>query len=247
MSHRHRLSTLLALGLAGVLFQACEANSDDDDDEPPPVAQPATQPVAQPTPPVGQPAQLPPTQQVAAPTQMPSAPPAAPQLLGMYELTWRQDSPSSPREVMPDALIGQIPGCIWARWGWDFAQDGGLTISNEMLCSSPPEMGIGHGVCRAEFSTVAAWRQGGFGVGAPVRTQSRFVHYRRQGTSGTFDTSTVRCSVSIGAIQATLTEVVPGPGPSRPQEVTLVLADGARMHLRAVEAEVNHPDIIVAH
>ncbi len=223
-----RIAIMLAL-----LCVACGESNDDD--TPPPVAQ---QPV--PT--------TPPTQQVPVPTPPAQLPPSPPQLMGMYELSWIQD-PGQVQRPVPASMLNDLgPRCFWARWGWDFAADGGVTVSNELLCEAPPDLGVGHGVCRAEFHTTLQWRQGGFTIGAPVQASSRFVNLRRRGTSGTFDTGTVTCNIRVPAMQATLTDLVPGLRGDRPQEVTMSLADGSRMHLRAVEnPTVNFPDLIVGH
>lgn len=178
----------------------------------------------------------------------PDLPPiAAPQLDGAYALTWRQDRADGPRIEEPE-IARTSPQC-WGRWGWDFRSDGGLAVSSETLCPAPEaiEGGSGHGVCRAELATQVRWHRGGFAIAAPVGAQSRFVYLSREGESGTsFRTGTVRCNVNVGAVQATLEDIVPGTAPNRPRSVTLVLADGARWHLEAIDdPEVNHANVII--
>ncbi|MCC6873796.1 MAG: hypothetical protein IT378_05735 [Sandaracinaceae bacterium] len=223
--------------LAACMLSACGG---DDDDAPPPVhpAQPpapiAPTPVA-PIPPVAPPVPV-------APTPPPSSPP---RLTGAFELTWMQREAGGPIQPMPDYLISQLPGCIWARWTWVFGPNGELRVSNEMMCSAA-DLGAGHGMCRAEADTRVQWRGEGFHLPVPVRSSSRFVHYRDTRDPSSFDTATIRCSVSLGAIDATLTQLVPGPEATRPAEVTLVMTDGSQMHLRAAEREeVNHADVII--
>jgi hypothetical protein len=194
-------------------------------------------------------AELPPTDppepaQPAQPVEPPGQPPiAAPQLVGLFALTWRQDSDRAPRVDEPQP----VAGCEWARWGWDFRSDGTLGISSETMCPAPPQLheGEGHGVCRAELVTNVRWHRGGFSIPAPVGAQSRFLHFRRREQDrARFDTATVRCNVNVGAISATLMDVVPGDAATRPREVTLLLSDGARWHLEAVE-EANHAELIL--
>ncbi|MCZ7678583.1 MAG: hypothetical protein M5U28_07350 [Sandaracinaceae bacterium] len=213
------LASLLALAA----FSGC---GDDDDAPPPPPVEQAPAPVV-PAPPTAPAAPTP-----AAPVAQ--APPSAPpQLAGAYELLWNDDASGS-RFSMPDSLLAQIPGCIWARWGWEFGEDGRVTVSNRLLCRAPPDFGRSHGVCHAEFATAVQWRPNGMVLAAPTSASSRFVLMERHGQAR--DTSTVRCNVRLGTLDATFVDVVPGPAPNRPQELTLALADGGRMRLRAVDA-----------
>ena len=191
----------------------------------------------------------PPTTSVAPTTGTvpPTAPgvPAAPGLSGAYELAWVQNGQTEPRQVMPQALISTLPGCIWARWGWVFGDEGALTISNEMLCSSPPDLGVGHGVCRVEMGSAVQWRAQGFHLPVPIRASSRFTNIRRRGSAT--DSATARCNVSVGALDATLADIIAGDRPERPREVTLQLADGAQMRLVAIDSiEADHGAIIAA-
>lgn len=184
---------------------------------------------------------VPPVAAPAAPIA-PAAPSAPPQLVGSYELVWNDDASGS-RFTMPDSLIAQIPGCIWARWGWEFTPEGQLSVSNRLLCRAPPDYGRSHGVCHAEFSTSVQWRPNGMVLAAPTSANSRFVMMERHGEVR--DTSTVRCNVRLGTLDATFIDVIPGTAPNRPQELTLALADGGRMRLRAVQdPEVDYGSLI---
>lgn len=167
---------------------------------------------------------------------------AARGLSGAYELIWMEE-PGQPRAEMPGALISTLPGCMWARWGWEFGEAGALTVSNQMLCRAPDALGGGYGGCRAAFETAVGWTPQGFSLPVPVRALSRFENLRR--SRGGFDTTTVRCNVSVGAMTATLTDAVAGSAPDRPAEITLQLQDGGRMRLRAVDAiDPDHPALI---
>jgi hypothetical protein len=223
-----------SVALTALLALLLGCTGEDDAPPPPPTGPSATQPTtAQPTD----------TETIPRPESA-ALPPG---LTGLYELAWLQNGPSAPRQTMPGMLIASLPGCVWARWGWQFGADGALTLSNEMLCRVPPGLGQGHGVCRAEVQTAVRWREGGFALPAPVSSESRFVQYTRIGESGSFDTATVRCSVSMDAVEATLTEIVPGAAPDRPAALVLSLSDGGLMHLRAVDGPpVNHADLILA-
>ncbi|MGE0785019.1 MAG: hypothetical protein AB7S26_04970 [Sandaracinaceae bacterium] len=166
----------------------------------------------------------------------------APSLRGDYELAWLEH-PGQPRLSMPAAAIGRLDGCIWARWGWRFEEDGRVSISNEMICRSPPELGAGYGACRAGFESRLRWRAQGFELLAPVRAQSRFVNLRGA-EGGGFSSATITCNVSVGALEATLTDQEGGT-PGRPNQVTLRLADGGQMRLVAIESvDVDHGEII---
>ncbi|GAB5543927.1 MAG: hypothetical protein RLP09_48120 [Sandaracinaceae bacterium] len=179
------------------------------------------------------------------PSPSPTAPvevAAASGLTGAYELVWMEE-PGQPRAEMPGALISTLPGCMWARWGWEFGEAGALTVSNQMLCRAPTDLGGGYGGCRAAFETAVGWTGQGFSLPVPVRASSRFENLRRN--RGGFDTTTVRCNVSIGAMTAALVDPVAGASPDRPAEVTLQLQDGGRMRLRAVDAvEPDHAALI---
>lgn len=219
-----RLILTSALALLLVL-PACGAENDAPPPPPPTTQPPVPAPVAVPPPPPPPPA------------------PTPPQLVGMYELIWQDDGPNTPQQVMPEALLARLPGCIWVRWGWDFFEDGRLVVSNELLCRAPPDLGARHGVCNAEFSTEIAWRPNGFTLASPTSAQSRFVVIERRGEVR--DTSTARCSVRLGALDVTFTDVVPGAQPNRPRELTLLLSTGGHMRLRAVDdPNVNYGTII---
>lgn len=170
-------------------------------------------------------------------------PPSSPGLTGDYELLW-VEHPGQPRLTMPDAAIGAVEGCVWARWSWSFSPEGRLSIQNEMLCHAPAELGAGYGVCRASFDTAVRWREDGFALPVPVRAESRFVNLRPSGDG--FGRATVSCNVSVGALDATLVEAEGGTE-DRPDEVTLRLADGGQMRLRAIESrDADHEAIIRA-
>lgn len=223
------LSRIACIALA-LLVASC--GGEDDDAPPPPPASPQAPPPQAPAPP-------------QAPPQAPP-PPAPPQLTGLYELVWMDDGPGTPQQVMPEALISQLPGCIWMRWGWDFLEDGRITVSNELLCRAPPDLGPRHGVCNAEFTTLIDWRQSGFSLRAPTSARSRFVVIERHGEAR--DTSTAHCSVRVGTMDATFTEIVPGQAPNRPRELTLTLGDGSHMRFRAVDdPQVDYGAIIDQH
>lgn len=217
------VSIVLVLALAG-----CGG----EDDTPPPPSTPPATPVAAPPP--------------TAPTT-PSPPPVStpPQLTGMYELVWMDDGPNTPQQVMPEALIAQLPGCIWMRWGWTFEGDQ-LTVSNQLLCRAPPDFGPRHGVCSAQFTTAVDWRPNGFTLRAPVASRGEFTLIESHGEAR--DTSSANCTVRLGALDATVTDVVPGPMPNRPAELTLQLGDGGHMRLRAVvDPAVDYGAIIDQH
>lgn len=176
------------------------------------------------------------------PPEPTEAPPAAAGLTGDYELLWVQH-PNQPRLEMPQAAIGAVQGCLWARWGWRFEADGRLSISNEMLCASPPQLGEGFGACRASFDTRVRWREDGFELPVPMRAESRFVNLRPS-EGGGYSHATVSCNVSVGALDATLANTEGGTE-QRPRLVTLRLADGGQMRLRALDdPEVDHEQLI---
>ncbi len=240
---------LIALALATVSCGSLE-----DDAPPPPTTAPAQAP---PTPQAPQPTTPQPTTpqptapqptgaQPFAPAAPIAAPPAPPQLVGMYELLWRDEGPGTPQQVMPEAVLSELPGCIWMRWGWNFGEDGRLTVSKNILCRAPPDFGPRHGVCDAEFTTAIDWTQNGFSLRAPTSAQSRFVVIERRGEVR--DTSTAHCSVRVGTMNATFSDIVPGPAPNRPAEVTLTLGNGSHMRFRAVDdPEVDYGAIIDQH
>jgi hypothetical protein len=148
---------------------------------------------------------------------------------------------------MPDALLAQMPGCVWGRWLWSFGPRGELTVHNELLCE---DVNLGTGICRAEFETRVQWQPDGFMVPAPIQARSQFVSLRPTGGSwaasgGAHQTTHIRCNVNLSSITARLTEILPGPMPNRPQEVTLDIGDGEAIRLVACEVEVDYAHIMM--
>jgi hypothetical protein len=165
-------------------------------------------------------------------------------LTGAYELQWIDGRQG--RRPMPDTLLAQMPGCVWGRWLWEFGAEDSLRVHNELLCE---DRQLGTGVCRAEFETQIAWQLQAFVVPSPVTARSQFVALRPAGgawpASGGHSTSTtIRCNVNLSAVTATMTEVVAGSEPNRPQSVTLDIGGGERIHLAATTVEVDHAQIM---
>jgi hypothetical protein len=166
-------------------------------------------------------------------------------MIGAYELRWI-NGPTG-RQPMPDTLLAQMPGCVWGRWLWNFGPLGELTVHNELLCEDAT---LGTGICRAEFETRVQWQPDGFAVPASIQARSQFVNLRPSGGSwaasgGAHQTTNIRCNVNLSRITARLTEVVPGPMPNRPQEVTLDIGNGETIRLVACEVEVDYARILM--
>lgn len=177
----------------------------------------------------------------------PAEQPSPPALAGAYELRWIDGA--NGRQPMPDTLLRQMPGCVWGRWLWNFGPTDELSIHNELLCEEP---NMGTGICRAEFQTKIRWAQGSFVVPASIQAKSQFVNLRPQGRSwaesgGAHNTTTIRCNVNLSAVNATLSEIVPGQHPNRPREVTLDIGNGERIRLVAAQTEVNYSQIMLRH
>ncbi len=219
---------------------------EDEEETPEPVVTPTT---TTPTTPAegtgtvtpGQPGEATPAQ--PAPAAPPQPTPSA--LVGPYELRWIEGARG--RQPMPATLLQQMPDCVWGRWLWQFGPLGELTVHNELLCEDP---NLGTGICRAEFQTRIRWSAGTFTVPAPIHARSQFVNLRPQGGSwptsgGAHNTTTIRCNVNLSDVTATLTEIIPGNSPTRPQAVTLDIGNGERIRLAATELEVDHAQIML--